>query len=70
MDGELELAKEKHKQDVMGQTEQIQFLETELNRLERRISDVAEDQHYVKENLSQKMKDYVREENYNVKASP
>ena len=49
--GDLDDAKAKKSQGITGQDEYIDFLKSELHRLQERISDVTEDQHYVQEAL-------------------
>jgi transcriptional regulator with XRE-family HTH domain len=50
--GELGDAETKKSQGIAGQEEYVQFLKADLHRLEKRIADVAEDQHYIQEAMN------------------
>ena len=49
--GELSGAQAKLAKGIAGQEEHVAFLKSEIARIEERITDVAEDQHYVQEAL-------------------
>lgn len=49
--GELGIVEAKKSEGICGQDESIDFLKSELHRIQERISDVTEDQHYVQEAL-------------------
>jgi len=50
--GVLRDAETKKSQGIADQEEHVQFLKAGLHQLEKRISDVAEDQHYIQEAMN------------------
>lgn len=52
--GELGMAQEKASKGIVGQSDYVDFLKREIQRIEEQISNVTEDQHYVQEALDYK----------------
>jgi len=50
--GELGVTQEKQSRGIVGTDEYVHFLESEIKRIEEKVADVAEDQHYVQDALS------------------